>query len=89
MEFPLTHGYAENSRGLGAAEMAWSIAAGRNHRASKEMAYHVFEMMHGVMLSAEREAPYRMESTFETPAALPAGYMGDGGWTRKEESALI
>ena len=21
-------------------------------------------------------------------AALPAGYMGDGGWTRKEESAL-
>ena len=25
----------------------------------------------------------------ETPAALPAGYMGDGGWTRKEESALI
>lgn len=89
VEFPSTHGYAENSRGLGAAEMAWSIAAGRNHRASKEMAYHVFEMMHGVMLSAEREMPYRMESTFETPAALPAGYMGDGGWTRKEESALI
>ena len=87
--FPLTHGYAENSRGLGAAEMAWSIAAGRNHRASKEMAYHVFEMMHGVMRSAERQAPYKLESTFESPAALPAGYMGDGGWTRKEESALI
>ena len=87
--FPLTHGYAENSRGLGAAEMAWSIAAGRNHRASKEMAYHVFEMMHGVMRSAERQAPYQLESTFEIPAALPAGYMGDGGWTRKEESALI
>ena len=87
--FPLTHGYAENSRGLGAAEMAWSIAAGRNHRASKEMAYHVFEMMHGVMRSAEQEAPYKLESTFEIPAALPAGYMGDGGWTRKEESALI
>ena len=87
--FPLTHGYAENSRGLGAAEMAWSIAAGRNHRASKEMAYHVFEMMHGVIRSAEQEAPYQLESTFEIPAALPAGYMGDGGWTRKEESALI
>ena len=29
-----------------------------------------------------------LESTFETPAGLPAGYMGDGGWTRKEESAL-
>ena len=49
VQVPFTHGYAENSRGLGAAEMAWSIAAGRNHRASKEMAFHVFEMMHGVM----------------------------------------
>ena len=87
--FPLTHGYCENSRGLGAAEMAWSIVAGRNHRASKEMAYHVFELMHGIMTSAETGKIYNMESTFETPAALPAGYMGDGGWTRKEESALM
>ena len=89
VEFPLTHGFAENSRGLGAAEMAWSIVADRNHRASKEMAYHVFELMHGVMTSAETGAVYQMESTFETPKALPAGYIGDGGWTRKEESALI
>ncbi len=87
--FPLTHGFAENSRGLGAAEMAWSIVAGRDHRASKEMAFHVFEMMHGIMLSAERGEVYRLASTFETPRALPAGYIGDGGWTRKEESALI
>lgn len=87
--FPLTHGYCENSRGLGAAEMAWSIVAGRNHRASKEMAYHVFELMHGIMTSAETGEIYNMESTFEIPAALPAGYMGDGGWTRKEESALM
>ena len=87
--FPLTHGFAENSRGLGAAEMAWSIRAGRPNRACKEMAFHVFEMMHGVMLSAERGEVYRLESTFETPKALPAGYIGDGDWTRKEESALI
>jgi hypothetical protein len=30
-----------------------------------------------------------MESTFALPAALPEGYIGDGGWTRIEESALI
>ena len=89
VEFPLTHGFAENSRGLGAAEMAWSIVAGRNHRASKEMAYHVFELMHGIMTSSENGAVYKMESSFETPKALPEGYIGDGGWTRKEESALI
>jgi len=87
--FPLTHGFAENSRGLGAAEMAWSILAGRDHRASKEMAFHVFEMVHGIMISSEKGKMYRMKSTFKTPAALPAGYIGDGGWTRKEESALI
>ncbi len=87
--FPLTHGYQENSRGLGAAEMAWSIRAGRNNRASKEMAYHVFEMMHGIMQSADTGKEYKMQSTFETPEALPEGFIGDGGWTRKEESALI
>ena len=88
VEFPLTHGYAENSRGVGAAEMAWSIVQGRKNRASKEMAYHVFELMHGIMTSADTGKVVNLESTFETPAGLPAGYMGDGGWTRKEESAL-
>ena len=53
------------------------------------MAYHVFELMHGIMTSAETGKMVTLESTFETPAGLPAGYMGDGGWTRKEESALI
>ena len=86
--FPMTHGYAENSRGVGAAEMAWSIVKGRKNRASKEMAYHVFELMHGIMTSADTGKMVNLESTFETPAGLPAGYMGDGGWTRKEESAL-
>lgn len=87
--FPLTHGFAENSRGLGAAEMAWSIRAGRAHRASKEMAMHVFETMHGIMISASSGMAYEMTTRFDPPAALPEGYIGDGGWTRKEESALI
>ena len=89
IEFPFTHGYAENSRGLGASEMAWSILAGRNHRASKEMAFHVFETMHGIMISAEKGQVYQMTSTFEKPAMLPAGYKSVGDWSRKEESALI
>ena len=87
--FPFTHGFAENSRGLGAAEMAWSIRAGRGQRASKEMAFHVFETMHGIMQSAETGTAHVMRSTFAAPAALPEGYIGDGGWTRIEESALI
>ncbi len=89
IEFPFTHGYAENSRGLGATEMAWSILAGRNHRASKEMAFHVFETMHGIMISSEKGEVYNMTSTFDVPAMLPAGYKSVGDWSRKEESALI
>jgi hypothetical protein len=44
--------------------------------------------MHGIMTAAETGKTVTLESTFEIPQALPAGYMGDGGWTRKEESAL-
>lgn len=89
VEFPFTHGYKENSRGLGASEMAWSIIAGREHRASKEMAYHVFETMHGIMISSEENRIYELESTFDTPDMLPPGFISVGDWSRKEESALI
>ena len=89
IQFPFTHGYQENSRGIGAAEMAWAILAGREHRASKEMAYHVFEIMHGIMLSASSGINYKLKSTFLIPEALPAGYRSVGDWSRKEESALI
>ncbi|MBQ9393739.1 MAG: gfo/Idh/MocA family oxidoreductase, partial [Oscillospiraceae bacterium] len=61
----------------------------RPHRARKEMAFNVFELMHGVKRSAESGGVYRMQSRFDIPAPLPASYMGDGGWTRKEESALM
>ena len=87
--FPFTHGFKNNSRGVGASEMAWAIRADRPHRASKEMAYHVFENMHGIMLSAQSGERYKMESTFTVPDALPAGYISAGNWSRKEESALI
>ena len=50
---------------------------------------HVFETMHGIMISANSGQNYEMTTRFETPAALPEGFIGDGGWTSKEESALI
>lgn len=70
---PLTHGYKEESRGLGAAEMAWAIRNNRPNRASKEMAYHVFEIIHGIILSSENKCFYDMKSTCEKPAALLSG----------------
>lgn len=89
VSFPLTHGFAENSRGVGAAEMAWAILQKRKNRASKEMAYHVFELMHSIMRSAETGEVVHLESTFTTPEPLPAGFIPDCEWGRREESALI
>lgn len=87
--FPYTHGYTEQSRGIGAAEMAWAIRNGRPHRASKEMAYHVFEMLHGVLRSAQEGRVVEMASDFTRPAALPTGYIGNGFWGPTEEAALV
>lgn len=45
-EMPHTHGYADNSRGLGVADMACSLRSGRAHRANGELASHVLDIMH-------------------------------------------
>ena len=50
-EFP----YADNSRGIGPAEMAEAIWEKRKNRASKEMAYHVLEVLTAIQKSSENE----------------------------------
>ncbi len=72
-ELPLTHGYAANNRGLGAADMAHAARSGRPHRASGEMAYHVLDIMQGTLESAERGERVTLRSRCERPAALPLG----------------
>jgi predicted dehydrogenase len=71
VEIPLTHGFTENSRGLGAADMAHAIVSGRPHRANGEMAYHVLEVMHGFHIASEEGKHYEVKSTCEKPAPLP------------------
>lgn len=88
-EFPFTHGFRENSRGVGAAEMAWSIVKGRPHRASMEMGYHVFELLHGMYISAQQGKIYELQSSFEKPGPLPTGYVDNGFWGPTQESALV
>jgi predicted dehydrogenase len=70
MEFkgvPLTFGFAQNSRGLGVADMAKAILEGGNYRANGGLAYHVLEAMHGFHDSSENGKRYIMESTCERP----------------------
>ncbi|MFC5404021.1 Gfo/Idh/MocA family protein [Cohnella soli] len=72
-EIPLTHSKSENARGVGAADMAKAIQAGRKHRASGQLAYHVLEAMHGFHDASDAKAHYEMKSTCDKPAALPVG----------------
>ncbi len=70
-EVPLTHGYDENSRGIGVADMAYAIQESRPQRASGELAFHVLDAMYGFLDSSESGRHYLMESAGVRPEALP------------------
>lgn len=73
VEVPHTHGYAENSRGIGVADMACALRLGRKHRANGELAYHVLDVMHALLASGQQTARIRLKSTCTPPAPLPMG----------------
>lgn len=85
---PFTHGYSQNSRGLGVAEMAWSMKKGRTPRASKELALHAFEVLHGIIKSGETETFYQLNSQFDIPAPLNRGYFGEDYGFSEEEASI-
>ncbi len=72
-ELPLTHGYSENSRGLGLADMAAAIRSGRPHRASGELAYHVLDCMQAFLDASDENRHVELASTCQRPAPLPLG----------------
>ncbi|QSO51578.1 Gfo/Idh/MocA family oxidoreductase [Alicyclobacillus curvatus] len=73
-EIPLLFGFAENSRGLGAADMVQTLRTGERHRAHIDLAVHVLELMHGFHVSSDDGRHYAVESTCERPAPLPLGF---------------
>ncbi len=68
---PLSHGFSDNSRGIGVADMARGIAAGTPHRADMALAYHVLDIMHGIHDAARLERTVAIASTCARPEALP------------------
>lgn len=70
---PLTHGYTENSRGLGVADMAHAFQSGRAHRASGTLAYHVLDIMQSTLEAAAAERTLTLSSRAERPAPFPLG----------------
>jgi predicted dehydrogenase len=67
-EVPLLRAYPENSRGLGVADMAEAIAAGKPHRASAELTSHVLEIMHGFHDASASGTYYQVTSACARPA---------------------
>ncbi len=71
-EVPVTRAYADNSRGIGLADMATALRSGRPHRANGDLAYHVLDLMHAFHDASAASTHITVESTCDRPAALPA-----------------
>ena len=59
-----------NYRTAGLADMATAIAAGRNHRASLDLALHVVDVLTSILKSGETRSWVELTTTCERPAAL-------------------
>jgi predicted dehydrogenase len=73
-DVPIAHGYTENSRGLGVADMADAIRTGRMHRANGELAYHVLDLMHTIHDASREGRHIDMTSSCARPEPLPQGW---------------
>lgn len=71
---PMTHAFADNSRGLGVCDLAYALRLGREPRCSPERIYHMFEIAHGIMISGESGRIYEMKSRCTRPEPFAAGY---------------
>ncbi len=70
----MNHGFEEDSRGLGLADMAYAIHNSRPHRANGEMAFHVFEVMMGILESSKSGKYSVFQSSCNVPAPLPEDF---------------
>ena len=74
-EVPLAHGYTENTRSIGVADMACALLSGRKQRASGELTYHVLDLMHAFHDASDSGSHVELESSCAQPAALPLGLL--------------
>ena len=61
-EIPLTHIYAENSRGIGVSDMAKCILNGGKNLASADLTCHILEIMTAFEKSDKAKEYYKMET---------------------------
>jgi len=72
-EMPFAYGYHENSRSIGAADMAHAIHSGRPHRCNGTLALHVLEVMNAFEKSQESRCTIEITNRCAQPKAFPLG----------------
>lgn len=70
-EVPITRPFADNSRGLGVADMARALREGGTPRADGSLTYHVLDIMHAVHDAADQKRTVELASTMVRPEPLP------------------
>lgn len=73
VELPILHGYCDNNRGLGVADMAYAIKNNRKPRMHYSIGLHAMEIIHGMLESAETGKTYFMHSQVERPKMRRTG----------------
>jgi len=68
---PHSHAYAEQSRGLGVADMALAMREGRPHRVDGAIGLHVLEVMHAIHEAGECQRYVTLRTTCTRPEPMP------------------
>ncbi len=71
-EVPHSHPYQEGARGVGVADMAAAIRAGREHRCNERVAMHALDIMQAVHEASGAGRHVELLSTCERPAPMRA-----------------
>ena len=74
-----THGFNEDSRGIGLVDLAYAVRENRLPRASGEMAFHVLEVMTGILESSKSGSFAAISSSCTIPDMLPEKFPIDEG----------
>ena len=72
-ELDVLGGFADAARGYGLSDMARGIASQSPFRASGELAFHVLEVMEGVLAAGSTGQAVDIASRCDRPEAVPAG----------------
>ena len=69
-----THGFNQDSRGVGLLDLYYAVRDDRTVRASAELAAHVSEVMHGILDAPSQGGFVAINSTCDIPEILPENF---------------